>query len=88
MKETLLIGTLLPSHPDFIPILHAIREKYKIPEIDPDENGIKEILLSDKDIDWHSVRQEIEAQVRNSPARVYFERRGRIPGCGDVQSGL
>ena len=36
MKESQLLGTLLPSLPDFIPIIQAIREKYNLPEISPD----------------------------------------------------
>jgi hypothetical protein len=38
MKETLFLGTLLPSHPDFISTLQAIREKYNLPEISPDDD--------------------------------------------------
>jgi hypothetical protein len=52
MKETSFLGTMLPSHPDFIPIIQAIREKYTLPEIGPDDDWMKETLLSDKDIDW------------------------------------
>jgi hypothetical protein len=63
----MLFSSLLPSHPDLLPILQNIRNKYGIPEIDPDDIGMKEILLSDNDIDWLSVRQEIEAQVRKKP---------------------
>jgi hypothetical protein len=33
MKESQLLGTLLPSLPDFIPVLQAIREKYNLLEI-------------------------------------------------------
>jgi hypothetical protein len=40
MKETELLGTLLPSHPDFIPIEHAIRAKFKLPEINPNDDPI------------------------------------------------
>jgi hypothetical protein len=50
MKETELLGTLLPSHPDFIPILQAIREKYNLPEISPDDDPISEIFSGDKTI--------------------------------------
>jgi hypothetical protein len=57
----------LPSHPDFLPILQNVRSKYNILEFDPDDDGIKEILLSDVNIDWQAVRQEIEVQVRSSP---------------------
>jgi hypothetical protein len=67
MNLSMLFSSLLPSHPDLLPILQNIRKKYGIPEINPDDIGMKEILLSDNDIDWLSVRQEIEAQVRNKP---------------------
>jgi len=67
MRESTLFSSLLPSHPDLLPILQNIRNKYGIPEIDPDDIGMKEIFLSDNDINWQSVHQEIEAQIRNSP---------------------
>jgi len=36
MQESKFIGTLMPSHPDFEPIIQAIREKYQLPEVVPD----------------------------------------------------
>jgi hypothetical protein len=33
VKETKLLGSLMPSHPDLIPIIQNFREKYNIPEI-------------------------------------------------------
>ena len=47
MKESQFIGTLMPSHPYFQPIIEAIREKYQLPEVDPDGKPIKEIYLGD-----------------------------------------
>lgn len=41
MKEAHLLGKLLPSHPDILPILEEIREKYQIPEISPTDNSLK-----------------------------------------------
>jgi hypothetical protein len=35
MKETKLLGAILPANPEFIPILNQIREKYNIPENRP-----------------------------------------------------
>ena len=35
MNETELLGELFPSHPDIIPIIQNIREKYQIPEVKP-----------------------------------------------------
>lgn len=63
MKETLLIGTLLPSHPDFIPIIQAIREKYKLAEISPDDPPIEEIYLGDEIVPLEEFRQEIENRI-------------------------
>jgi len=40
MKESQFLGTLLPSHPDFLPIEKAIREKYGLPELSPDDGPI------------------------------------------------
>jgi hypothetical protein len=41
MNETKLLSSLLPGHPDFQHILQNIREKYDIPEIIPEDVGIK-----------------------------------------------
>lgn len=41
MKESKFLGTLLPSHPDLIPIVQAMREKYKLSEISPDDDPIQ-----------------------------------------------
>jgi hypothetical protein len=30
MKETKLLGKLLPTHPDILPVFNEIREKYRI----------------------------------------------------------
>ena len=40
MKESQFIGTLMPSHPDLEPIIPEIRQKYQLPEIDPDVEAI------------------------------------------------
>ncbi len=55
MKESELLGKLLPGHPDIFPIIENLREKYQIPEV----------RLED-DIDWEAVRQDIESQVQES----------------------
>ena len=48
MKESHFIGALMPSHPDFQPIIEGIREKYQFPEVDPEGEPIKEIYLGDE----------------------------------------
>lgn len=45
MKEAQFLGTLLPSHPYFLPIKQAIREKYSLREASLEEDPIKEIYL-------------------------------------------
>lgn len=52
MREALVIGKLLPTHPDILPILLEIREKYKIPEISPGDDSIKILLKYELEIDW------------------------------------
>lgn len=58
MKETQFLGTLLPSSPDFLPIIQELRDKHNLSEISPDDDGMKEILLSGENIDWQAIRQE------------------------------
>lgn len=35
MKETQLVGKLLPTYPNILPVLLVIKEKHNIPEISP-----------------------------------------------------
>jgi hypothetical protein len=48
MKEQKLLGALLPSSPDFAPIIESVKEKYNLHEVDPDSEAIKEIYLGDE----------------------------------------
>jgi hypothetical protein len=68
MRESKLLGTLLPSHPDFLPIVQAIREKYYLPEISPDDDPITEIYLGDEIISLEEFRKDIETHVRENLA--------------------
>ncbi len=47
----------------FLPILQRIRATYDIPEIMPDDDGLAKLLLSDDDIDWEAIRQELQSEV-------------------------
>ena len=40
MKETKLLGTLMPSRPDLFPIVEQMRAKHNLPEIRPDDDPI------------------------------------------------
>lgn len=63
MKESELLGKLLPGHPDIFPIIQNIREKYQIPPIDPENSDITDLLITEYEIDWEAVKQDIEKQV-------------------------
>ena len=52
MKETKFHRTLLPSHPDFTSIIQAIRKKYDLPEISPDDDTIEESILVMRSYFW------------------------------------
>lgn len=66
MEEAKLLGKLLPTHPDILPILLEIKEKYQIPEISPTDNSIKVLLEFESEIDWESVYAEILEKVTES----------------------
>jgi hypothetical protein len=68
MKESQFLGTLLPSHPDFLPIEKAIREKYGLPELSPDDDPIAEVYLVDKTISLEEFRMDIEKHIRENLA--------------------
>ena len=64
MKESQFLGTLLPSHPDFLPIEQAIREKYGLPEVSPGDEEIAEIFLGDEIISLEEFRKDIEKHIQ------------------------
>ena len=67
MKEKLLLKSLLPGYRDILPILQEIREKYNIPEIDPEMDDFNEIFYANDQTDWEAVRQDINTLIRNNP---------------------
>lgn len=66
MKESKFIGSLLPSHPDLVLIIQAIRDKYGLSEISPDDDPIREIYLGDEIISLEEFRNNIENLVREN----------------------
>ena len=66
MKESEFLGRLLPAHPDFLPIEQAIREKYGLPELSPDDDPITEIYLGDELIPFEEFRKDIEKRLREN----------------------
>jgi hypothetical protein len=73
MKESQFIGSLMPSHQDFQPIIQALRKKYRLPEVNPDGEPIKEIYLKDKTIPLEDFRQEIRSLVEQSTSYLPVE---------------
>ncbi len=65
-KEAQFLGSLFPSHPVLIPIIEAVREKYKLPYITPDDDTIEEIYFGDEIIPLEEFRQDIEDRVREN----------------------
>jgi hypothetical protein len=66
MKESKFLGALLPSSPDIAPIIQAVREKYSLPEISPDDDPIEEIYLGDEIVQLKEFRRAIESLVREN----------------------
>jgi hypothetical protein len=58
MNETQLLGKLLPSHPDILPILEEIRKKYQIPEISPMDDSLKILLEYGSEIDREAIHDK------------------------------
>lgn len=66
MTEEKLFGKLLPANLEFQSILSIIREKFDLPEIEYDD-GLSELILSDKNYDWGEIKVEIENQLLSHP---------------------
>jgi hypothetical protein len=67
LKESKLVGKLLPFLPELQIIAKNVREKYDIKEINPGDEGITEILLAGNEIDCEVVRKDIGSQIRSNP---------------------
>jgi len=68
MNEFNLIGTLLPTSPDFFPIVQEFRNKYNLPEVNPDlDDPIEEIYLGNETIPLEKFRQEIQDRLEGDP---------------------
>jgi hypothetical protein len=68
MQESKFLGALLPTSPDFAPIIEAVRVKYKLPEVDPDGEPIEEIYLGDEIVPLEEFRKDLENFVRKDLA--------------------
>ena len=63
LQESKLLGTLLPSSPDLLPIIRQLREKYGLPEAEPDDDTIEELFLCGDPVSLEDFRQEIRSLV-------------------------
>ena len=69
MQEQKFLGALLPSSPDFAPIIEAVRRKYtNLHEVDPDGKPIEEIFLGDEIVPLEEFRKDLENFVRKDLA--------------------
>lgn len=73
MKESKFLGALFPSHPDLIPIIETIRDKYKLPVVNPQEDPIKEIYLGDEFVSFEEFRQEIKNRILENLNSIFPE---------------
>jgi hypothetical protein len=73
MKEAQFLGSLLPSHPDLLLIIEAVREKYNLPPISPDDDPIDEIYLGDESVSLEEFRQEIKNRILENIAAIFPE---------------
>lgn len=62
-NEAIFLGSLLPSHPDFDPLIRAIRTKYGLPEIYPQDEPVKDIFLEDEIIPLEQFTQDVKNQI-------------------------
>ena len=63
--ENRLLGILLPSIDGLREILQAVREKYNIPEVLPENVQLAETLFQERTLEeWMAISGEIEAELR------------------------
>jgi hypothetical protein len=78
MEINKLLGKLTPAHPDLIPIIKTIREKYDIPEMEPGEETLAELLGGKAEIDYETMRADIEDELRQTPDLIPKETQNLI----------
>jgi hypothetical protein len=67
VQESNLLGTILPSSPDFVPIINELRGKYGLREVLPNDDPIEEVFLDGEVVSLEDFRQEIRALVEGAP---------------------
>ena len=64
---------MLPSHPDYEPIIQVIRTKYDLPEIYPLDDPIKEIYLGEEIITIEQFTQDVKQHILDSMDTLFPE---------------
>lgn len=73
MLEAQFLGNLLPSHPDYEPIIEAIRKKYNLPELYPQDEPIKDIFLGDEIITLAEFTQDVKTHILENMDTLFPE---------------
>ena len=73
MLEAKFLGSLLPSHPDFEPIIEAIRAKYGLPELYPQDEPIREIYFEDEIITLEQFAQDVKNHILENMDSIFPE---------------
>lgn len=76
MQESKLLAPLLPSSSDFLPIVNEMRRKYQLPELNPDDEPIKEIFLNGEPV-------ALQDPARRGPCPAAAQTEGLI--CFETQ---
>jgi hypothetical protein len=88
MQASRLLGTLLPSSPDLLPIINELRSKYGLREVFPDDDPIEEIFLDDEPVPLEDFHQETRSLVQAVPDPLPREtaRISTFRMCGQVRT--
>lgn len=73
MLEAQFLGNLLPSHPDYEPIIEAIRTKYNLSELYPQDEPIKDIYLGDRIITLTEFTQDVKSHILGNMDTMFPE---------------
>jgi hypothetical protein len=73
MLEEKFLGGLLPSHPDYEPFIQAIRTKYKLQEVYPQDEPIQEIYLDDEIVSVDEFIQDVKNQLLENLETIFPE---------------
>lgn len=73
MFEAQFLGNLLPSHPDYEPIIETIRTKYNLSELYPQDEPIKDIYLGDRIITLTEFTQDVKSHILGNMDTMFPE---------------